>query len=73
MRHVGTPPVVMAGLDPAIYAFATHRIGAADGVDHRVTPGDDDFQERRSAASQPISLNRTAVRSSPGMTVEWWR
>jgi hypothetical protein len=34
--------VVMAGLDPAIYAFATHRIGAADGVDHRVTPGDDD-------------------------------
>ena len=43
MRHVGTPPVVMAGLDPAIYAFATHRIGAADGMDHRVTPGDDDL------------------------------
>jgi hypothetical protein len=28
-------------------------------LDHRVKPGDDDFQETRSAASQPISLNRT--------------
>jgi hypothetical protein len=53
--------LVMAGLDPAIYAFATHRIDAPDGVDHRVKPGDDDFQESRSEASQPISLNRTAV------------
>jgi hypothetical protein len=33
----------MAGLDPAIYALATHRIGAADGVDNRVKPGDDEF------------------------------
>jgi hypothetical protein len=37
----------MAGLDPAIYVFATHWIGAPDGVDHRVKPGDDDFQESR--------------------------
>jgi hypothetical protein len=29
----------MAGLDPAIYAFATHWIGAPDGVDHQVKPG----------------------------------
>jgi hypothetical protein len=51
----------MAGLDPAIYAFATHWIDAPDVMDHRVKPGDDDFQESRSEASQPISLNRTAV------------
>ena len=51
----------MAGLDPAIYAFAAHWFGAPDDVDHRVKPGDDEFQERRSAASQQISLHRTAV------------
>jgi len=31
------------GLDPAIYAFATHWIDAPEGVDHRVKLGDDDF------------------------------
>jgi hypothetical protein len=34
----------MAGLDPAIYAFATHWIGAPDRLDHRVKPGDDAFK-----------------------------
>jgi hypothetical protein len=43
MPHVGTPPVVMAGLDPAICAFATYWIGTPEGVDHRVKRGDDDF------------------------------
>jgi len=43
MRHTGTPPVVMAELDPAIHAFATYWIRAPEGVDHRVKPGDDDF------------------------------
>ena len=33
----------MARLDPAIYAFATHWIGAPDGVNYRVKPGYDDF------------------------------
>jgi hypothetical protein len=33
----------MAGLDPAICAFATYWIGTLEGVDHRVKPGDDDF------------------------------
>jgi hypothetical protein len=31
----------MAGLDPAIHAFA-YWIGRPKGVDHRVKPGDDD-------------------------------
>jgi hypothetical protein len=30
----------MAGLDPAIHAFAIYRIGSPEGVNHRVTPGD---------------------------------
>jgi hypothetical protein len=42
-RNVETPPVVMARLDPAIYAFATYCGSPPEGVDHRVKPGDDDF------------------------------
>jgi hypothetical protein len=34
----------MAGLDPAIHAFATTWIEAGKGVDHRVKPGDDDME-----------------------------
>jgi hypothetical protein len=30
-----------SGPDPAIHAFATFWIGAPEGVDHRVKPGDD--------------------------------
>jgi hypothetical protein len=33
----------MAGLDPAIHAFATCWIGTTEGVDHQIKPGDDDF------------------------------
>jgi hypothetical protein len=33
----------MAGLDPAIHAFA-NSFDRPEGVDHRVKPGDDDFQ-----------------------------
>jgi hypothetical protein len=36
--------IVMAGLDPAISAFMAASIEAAEGVDHRVKPGDDDYQ-----------------------------
>jgi hypothetical protein len=34
--------IVMAGLDPAISALVAASIEAAEGVDHRVKPGDDD-------------------------------
>jgi hypothetical protein len=54
-------PVVMAGLDPAIYALAGYDIRLPEGVDHRVKPGDDDFQQRQSGVPQPISPNGTAV------------
>jgi hypothetical protein len=30
-------------------------------VDHRVKPGDDDFQLRQTVVPHPVSLNRTAV------------
>jgi hypothetical protein len=33
----------MAGLDPAIPAISTEWVGAKEGKDHRVKPGDDDF------------------------------
>jgi hypothetical protein len=33
----------MAGLDPAIYACATHWIDASDGVDHRLTVQESDW------------------------------
>jgi hypothetical protein len=36
--------MVMAGLDPAIHAYTTGRNGVAEGVDHRVEPGDDDLR-----------------------------
>jgi hypothetical protein len=59
--NLGTPPAVMAGLDPAIHAFATYWIGAPEGVDHRVKPDDDDFQLRQTVTPHAISHNRTAV------------
>jgi hypothetical protein len=34
--------IVMAGLDPAIYALPCARIYVNEGVDHRVELGDDD-------------------------------
>src|SRR5215831_19723878 len=37
----------------------------AEGVDHRVTPGDDDSRWQRSTDLQPVSLNRTAVSATP--------
>jgi hypothetical protein len=39
--------IVMAGLDPAIHAFATACIEPKEVVDHRVKPGDDDRNWRR--------------------------
>jgi len=41
---VNLEQIVMAGLDPAIHASATTGIGAGKGVDHRVKPGDDDYE-----------------------------
>ena len=40
----------MAGLDPAIHAFPNARIGANVGVDHRVKPGDNEWEWRRLAS-----------------------
>jgi hypothetical protein len=34
----------MAGLGPAIHAFATAQTEAEKGVDHRDKPGDDDYE-----------------------------
>ena len=37
------PEVVMAGLDPAIHAPEIAGFDTAGSVDHRVKPGDDDY------------------------------
>jgi hypothetical protein len=44
IRLFVSSPVVMAGLDPAIYALAGYGIRLPEGVDQRVKPGDDGFQ-----------------------------
>jgi hypothetical protein len=36
----------MAGLDPAIHRPTADRIGVAEGMDHRVKPGDDDLRRQ---------------------------
>jgi hypothetical protein len=38
--------IVMAGLDPAIHAFAPSWIEPQKVVDHRVKPGDDEHEWR---------------------------
>ncbi len=40
--------LVMAGLDPAIYEFATGCVERKQVVDHRVKPGDGDYEWWRS-------------------------
>jgi hypothetical protein len=42
-RILVIPPVVMAGLDPAIHVFRLLDRRIRKTVDHRVKPGDDEF------------------------------
>src|SRR5215472_8562761 len=43
----------MAGFDPAIHAIDTDWAGAKEDADHRVKPGDDDFEWEQSPALRP--------------------
>jgi hypothetical protein len=58
--------LVMAGFVPAIHAPAVnapaiHAIDAAEGVDRRDKPGDDDISNSRSAGSHANALDLTAA------------
>ena len=59
--------VVMAGLDPAIHVLVTAWIDAEKGVDHRVTPGDDDYGLRQSPSLAAQFAKRDTGRVVPGI------